>query len=185
MGPAQRGAVPRLDPPGAFGAITGWLWGHLVVDLQDGGRPVALLVGLVVSLLASPLLLAEAFARYPRWWVSVMLRVRTTVLLGQTAQRRLAPTPPGEVVARAMDADRFARYADRWVDFANGLVIVVVTAVVAGSALAGGVLLGVMVASARCPRWARRRPGGRRQRPPRHGPASVAPWCRRWSRSAP
>ena len=133
---------------GAYGAVTGWLWGHLVVDLQDGGRPVALLVGLVVSLLASPLLLAGAIARYPRWWISVMLRARTTVLLGQTAQRRLAPTPPGEVVARAMDADRFARYGDRWVDFVNGLVIVVVTAVVAGSALAGGVLLGVMVASA-------------------------------------
>jgi hypothetical protein len=56
---------------GAYGAITGWLWGHLVVDLQEGGRPVALLAGLVVSLLSSPLLLAEAIGRYPRWWVSV------------------------------------------------------------------------------------------------------------------
>ena len=32
-----------------------------------------------------------------------------------------------------MDADRLARYADRWVDFVNGLVIVVVTAILAGT----------------------------------------------------
>jgi ABC-type multidrug transport system fused ATPase/permease subunit len=133
---------------GAYGAITGWLWGHLVADLQHGARPLTLLVGLVVSLLAAPLLLADAIRRYPRWWVAVMLRARVAVLLGQTAQRRLPPTPPGEVVARAMDADRFARYADRWVDFVNGLAIVVVTGVAAASPLAGAVLLAVMVASA-------------------------------------
>src|SRR6476619_3928088 len=133
---------------GAFGAVTGWIWGHLVVALQDGRDPVPLTVALVVSLLVSPLLLAEAFRRYPRWWISVMLRVRTSVLSGQTDQRRLERTPPGEVVARAMDADRLARYADRWVDFINGLVIVAVTAVAAQSLLAGGVLLAVMVASA-------------------------------------
>ena len=133
---------------GAFGAVTGWIWGHLVVALQEGSTPVELTVALVVSLLVSPLLLAEAFRRYPRWWVSVMLRVRTSVLSGQTDQRRLERTPPGEVVARAMDADRLARYADRWVDFINGLVIVAVTAVAAQSLLAGGVLLAVMVASA-------------------------------------
>ncbi|KQX69446.1 ABC transporter ATP-binding protein [Angustibacter sp. Root456] len=133
---------------GAYGAITGWLWGHLVVDLQAGGRPTGLLLAMVVSLLVAPLLLAEAIGRYPRWWVAVMLRARTAVLLGQTAQRRLERTPPGEVVARAMDADRFARYGDRWVDFANGLAIVVVTGIAGSSLLAGGVLLGVMVASA-------------------------------------
>ncbi|HEX3004470.1 MAG TPA: ATP-binding cassette domain-containing protein, partial [Angustibacter sp.] len=133
---------------GAYGSITAWFWGHLVVDLQQGGRPTLLLAAMVTSLLVAPLLLAEAIARYPRWWVSVMLRARTAVLLGQTAQRRLPRTPPGEVVARAMDADRFARYGDRWVDFVNGLAIVVVTAVAASSLLAGGVLLAVMVASA-------------------------------------
>ncbi|HET8560014.1 MAG TPA: ABC transporter ATP-binding protein [Marmoricola sp.] len=132
---------------GAFGAVTAWIWGHLVVALQQGQTPVLLTVALVASLMVSPLLLAESFRRYPRWWVSVMLRVRTAVLLGQTAQHRLERTPPGEVVARAMDADRLARYADRWVDFVNGLAIVVVTAVAAQSLLAGGVLLAVMVAS--------------------------------------
>ena len=48
--------------------------------------------------------------------------MRAAVLDGQTAQHRLERTPPGEVVARTMDADRLARYADRWVDFVNGLV---------------------------------------------------------------
>ncbi|SDC10539.1 ABC transporter ATP-binding protein [Nocardioides lianchengensis] len=133
---------------GAYGAVTGLVWGHIVEDLQAGGQPVLLTLGLVVSLLAAPLLLASAFVRYPRWWIEVMLRVRMGVLAGQTEQHRLTRTPPGEVVARAMDADRFARYADRWVDFVNGLAIVVVTAILGGSLLAGGVLLAVMVASA-------------------------------------
>jgi ABC-type multidrug transport system fused ATPase/permease subunit len=133
---------------GAYGAITGWLWGHLVEQLQDGGRPYPLLAGVVVSLLVAPLFLAEAIARYPRWWVAVMLRTRAAVLLGQTRQHRLPPTPPGEVVARAMDADRFARYGDRWVDFAIGLAVVVVTGLLGWSLLAGGLLLAVMATTA-------------------------------------
>lgn len=133
---------------GAFGVLTGWAWGHLVETLQRDGDPTRLTVALVASLLVSPLLLAAAIRRYPRWWVSVMLRVRTSVLAGQTEQHRLRRTPPGEVVARTMDADRIARYADRWVDFINGLLIAAVTAIVAQSLLAGGVLLAVMVVSA-------------------------------------
>jgi ATP-binding cassette, subfamily B, bacterial len=133
---------------GAFGAVTGWLWGHLVVTLQRDDDPTLLLGALVVSLLASPLLLAAAIRLYPRWWIAVMLRVRTAVLAGQSAQHRLTRTPPGEVVARTMDADRLARYADRWVDFSNGLLIAALTALLAQSLLAGGVLLAVMVASA-------------------------------------
>ncbi len=132
---------------GAFGAITGWIWGHLVVALQRGESPTLLITAVVVSLVVSPLLLAEAIRLYPRWWIAVMLRVRTSVLIGQTQQHRLRRTPPGEVVARTMDADRLARYADRWVDFVNGLLIAAVTALVAQSLLAGGVLLGVMVSS--------------------------------------
>ena len=133
---------------GAFGAVTGWIWGLLVEDLQQGGRPWGLVGALVASLMVAPLLLAWAFKVYPRWWIAVMLRVRATVLQGQTEQQRLTRTPPGEVVARAMDADRLARYADRWVDFVNGLVIVALTAVLARSLLAGAVLLAVMVTSA-------------------------------------
>ena len=141
---------------GAFGAVTGWVWGLVVTDLQDGGRPVGLTVALVASLVVSPLLLSQAFRVYPRWWISVRLRVRAVVLHGQTRQHRLERTPPGEVVARTMDADRLSRYADRWVDFVNGLVIVLVTALLARTWLAGLVLLAVMVSSAVASSFGRR-----------------------------
>ena len=141
---------------GAFGAITGWLWGHIVSDLQHGEHPIGLTLLMVVSLVGSPVLLAVAIRRYPQWWIAVMLRARTRVLHGQTNAHRLERTPPGEVVARTMDADRLARYADRWVDFLNGLAIAVVTALVAGTALAGGVLLGVMIVSAVASSFGRR-----------------------------
>jgi len=141
---------------GAFGAVTGFVWGRLVQTLEQAGEQgdpasgtvTVLVVALVASLLVSPLLLAAAIRTYPRWWVAVMLRVRTSVLVAQTRQHRLRRTPPGEVVARTMDADRLARYADRWVDFTNGLVVVVVTGLLGGSLLAGGVLLAVMAVSA-------------------------------------
>ena len=128
--------------------MTGWVWGHIVTDLQQGERPGLLVVALVVSLVISPLLLSQAFRTYPHWWVEVRLRVRAAVLHGQTAQRRLVRTPPGEVVARTMDADRLARYTDRWVDFVNGLVVAAMTALIAQTWVAGAVLLTVMVVSA-------------------------------------
>ncbi|MFE7408461.1 ATP-binding cassette domain-containing protein [Isoptericola sp. NPDC057559] len=131
----------------AQGALTGFLWGQAVEGL-DEGFPTALMVSFAVLLVVAPLALAWALFVYPRWWVEVLLRVRMAVMAGQTRQERLRATPPGEVVARSMDADRFVRYADRWVDFVNGLVIAGVTALLSGSLLAGGVLLAVMVVSA-------------------------------------
>lgn len=50
-------------------------------------------------------------------------------------------------MARALDSDRYARYADRWVDVLNGLLIAGFTSLAAGSWLAGLVLLCVMVAA--------------------------------------
>ena len=133
---------------GAYGAVSGWIWGNIVVDLEQGQRPTGLLVALVASFVVAPIALAAAVRRFPHWWIAVLLRVRTSVLVGQTNQRRLAPTPPGEVVARAMDCDRYTRYADRWIDFVNGLILVTVTALLGGTALAGGVLLAVMLTTA-------------------------------------
>ncbi len=133
---------------GAHGALTGFWWGRLVEAVQSGSSVGWLLAALMLGLLAFPLIFGDAIWRYPRWWVEVLLRTRMSVLRGQTMQRRLPRTPPGEVVARSMDADRYARYADRWVDFINGLVIAAVTAALAGTWLAGAVLLAVMVFSA-------------------------------------
>ena len=131
-----------------LGMVTGLLWGLVVARLADGETPVLFPGLMIAALLLSPLLLADAIRRYPRWWIEVMLRVRMTVLLGQIRTRRLPRTPPGEVVARSMDADRYARYADRWVDFVNGLLIALLTMVVSGTWVAGAVLLAVMVSSA-------------------------------------
>ena len=129
---------------GAYGAVTGYVWGTLVERLEQGGRPLVQTAVLAGTLLTAPLLLSLAYRVYPQWWIAVLLRVRLAVLRGQTMQHRLPRTPPGEVVGRALDGDRFVRYADRWVDFLMGLAVAVITALVAGSALAGGVLLGVM-----------------------------------------
>jgi ABC-type multidrug transport system fused ATPase/permease subunit len=134
----------------AQGALTGYLWGHTVEELRDGVVPTAMLVALVVLLLLVAPCNSLAFRLYPKWWIELLLRVRMAVLVGQTRQHRLRRTPPGEVVARALDADRYVRYADRWVDLVNGLVLVAVTALLSWSLLAGAVLLSVMVVSAAC-----------------------------------
>lgn len=133
---------------GAFGTVTNWTWGRIVEQLEAGNRPDELAIGLMVGLLISPFAMAGAVRRFPHWWIAVLLRVRMAVLVGQTGQRRLPPTPPGEVVARAMDSDRYARYGDRWFDAVLGLVFVGLVALVGGSWLAGGVLLAIMVLTA-------------------------------------
>ncbi|WP_369371140.1 ATP-binding cassette domain-containing protein [Promicromonospora sp. Populi] len=132
----------------AQGALSGFLFGRTVEELGAGELPVGLLATLAVLLLMQPLFISRAMGVYPLWWIEILLRIRMSVMHGQTRQYRLAPTPPGEVVARSMDADRFVQYADRWVDFVNGLAIVVVTALISGTWTAGAVLLAVMVVSA-------------------------------------
>lgn len=133
---------------GAVGSLTGYAWGHTVESLERGDAPWVWVALVVFFVLLGPVMLSAGVIRYPRWWVEVMLRVRMSVFVGQTAQRRLERVPAGEVVARAMDSDRYARYADRWVDLVNGLLVSLVTAVAAGTWLAGLVLLVIMVASA-------------------------------------
>ncbi|TKR22902.1 ABC transporter ATP-binding protein [Cellulomonas hominis] len=134
----------------AQGAVTGYLWGHTVEGLRAGEPTTGLVVALAITLLLVAPCSSLAFRLYPKWWIELLLRVRLAVLVGQTRQHRLRRTPPGEVVARALDADRFVRYADRWVDLVNGLVLVAVTAVLSWSLLAGAVLLAVLVVSAAC-----------------------------------
>ena len=131
-----------------LGALTGFAWGRVVQSLREGGTPSGFTALLVAMLLVSPFIFADALRRYPRWWVEVLLRVRMAVLAGQIRPQRLPRTPPGEVVARSMDADRLARYSDRWVDFVNGLLIALITTIAGASWLAGGILLAVMAASA-------------------------------------
>ena len=97
-------------------------------------------MALVVSLMVSPLLLAAAFRPLPavvdrRHAARAHVRPRR-----QTAQHRLERTLRARWSPARWTPTGFARYADRWVDFLNGLVIAAVTAVVAQSLPAGGVL---------------------------------------------
>ncbi|KQR98447.1 ABC transporter [Williamsia sp. Leaf354] len=133
---------------GAGGALTGFVWGHLVADLQRGQTPIGLTTAMLGVLLSAPFVLAAALRGFLPWWTAVSLRIRMTVLEAQTRSHRLPRTPPGEVMSRVLDSDRFLRYGDRWIDVINGLFVVVVTAVLGGSVLAGGILLAVMLAAA-------------------------------------
>ncbi|MET0897753.1 MAG: ABC transporter ATP-binding protein [Mycobacterium sp.] len=133
---------------GATGAFSGFVWGQLVQDLQDGRTPVLLTVGVVLSIVAEPFVLAWAIRRFLPWWSACSLRIRMSVLDAQTRQHRLVRTPPGEVVSRVLDADRFLHYADRCNDLVAGLVIVVIASFLSGTAIAGAILLAVMIAAA-------------------------------------
>jgi ATP-binding cassette subfamily B protein len=82
-------------------------------------------VALVVSIMLAPVTLAEAFKRYPKWWVAVSCGFGRVVLIGQTGQRRLDRTPPGEVVARAMDAERWLGMPTAGWTSLNGLIAIV------------------------------------------------------------
>ncbi|CAN5586773.1 ATP-binding cassette domain-containing protein [soil metagenome] len=133
---------------GATGAISGFVWGHVVANLRDGLTPTLLTVALVLTIVAEPVVLAWAIRRFVPWWSACTLRIRMTVLDAQTRQHRLARTPPGEVVSRVLDADRFLLYADRCNDAVGGLFIVVAASLLGGTAAAGAILLAVMVAAA-------------------------------------
>ncbi len=129
---------------GTYGAVTGLFWGRVVAAIGGGADPWPDAAALVASLLLGPVAVTLAFRTYPMWWTSITLRTRLAVLRGQTMQHRLPRTPPGEVVARALDSDRLVIYVDRWVDVVAGLGIVLVTSVVAGDVLAGAVVAAVL-----------------------------------------
>ena len=133
---------------GTYGPLTGLLFGRLVSGLERGEQPWGSAWLLGAGLLVAPVAVAYAFRTYPLWWGAVTLRLRLSVLRGQTSQQRLARTPPGEVAARALDTDRLVIYADRWVDVALGAGLVVATAVAAQSLLGGGVAAAVLLLSA-------------------------------------
>lgn len=135
---------------GAYGALTGWAWGQLVesLDAEQGGPPWGFAALVATCLMLTPLGIALAFRVYPMWWSAATLRLRLAVLRGQTEQRRLRRTPPGEVAARALDSDRLVIYVDRWVDVFIGAAAVLATGLFNASATASLVAGGVLALSA-------------------------------------
>ncbi|KQS67564.1 ABC transporter ATP-binding protein [Modestobacter sp. Leaf380] len=132
---------------GTYGVLTGALWGDLVAGLERGEGPRGTAVALAVSLVVSSFFVGWAFRWFPLWWTGVTLRLRLAVLRGQTEQRRLARTPPGEVTARALDSDRLLNLTDRWIDVVLGLSATALTVVVTGQPVAGLVAGGIIVGS--------------------------------------
>jgi ABC-type multidrug transport system fused ATPase/permease subunit len=132
----------------AQGPVTGYLWGRIVEGLEIGRLETVMLIAMIALLVGSRLAVAYAVRVYGLWWTSLNMRVRMAVMRGQIAKRRLAATPPGEVVARAMDSDRFIFYADRWFDFANAILVAVVVTLLSRSWMAGLVILGILAISA-------------------------------------
>lgn len=133
---------------GATGALSGLAWGRLVEGLEHRSASTALTAAVVASILAQPLLLAWATRTYVPWWSACSLRIRMTVLDAQTRQHRLPKDPPGEVVSRVLDADRYLLYADRWNDVISGVAVALIASLLSGTPIAGAILLAVMAASA-------------------------------------
>ena len=132
VGPGRHGAVPGLRP------VRRVRCDHRL-DLgpprrrpcRTASNPVALTGALVVSLMVQPAAARRGDPPLPALVdrgdaAGAHRRARRADRTSTGCER----TPPGEVVARTMDADRLARYADRWVDFVNGLAIAAVTALV-------------------------------------------------------
>ncbi|WP_425574496.1 ATP-binding cassette domain-containing protein [Nesterenkonia aethiopica] len=144
------------------GLVTNWLWGRIADSLASGHHEVWGLVILLAgaSVLIMPGVFALGVNLYPRWWVSCLSRHRTRVLDGQLGEPRLETTPPGEVVARAMDGDRIQDYADRWADLCNAVLIVLLSVLLSGSWVVGAVLASVLILSAAAS-WAGRPAAGR------------------------
>jgi ATP-binding cassette subfamily B protein len=135
-----------------YGAVTAWLWGTLVADMSGGITPWGTAVLLAGCLLIAPVFQAIAIRSYFIWWAAVILRLRLAILLGQTQQERLRTVSVGVVMARALDSDRLARYADRWVFVMLAFSSVGVTVALGGNwlvlPLAGGALVMATLAAA-------------------------------------
>ncbi|WP_344419313.1 ABC transporter ATP-binding protein [Pseudonocardia ailaonensis] len=129
---------------GATGVVTAWLWGDLAAALQAGETPWGHAIALTAVLLSFPLWIGLAYRTYFIWWTGVTLRLRLAVLRGQTMDRRPARTPPGEVVARALDSERMILYLDNWVDVTMAMIMVVLAGVTAGDARAALVIAGML-----------------------------------------
>jgi len=130
------------------GPLVGFFWARTIVNIEAGTPVFWLLLGMSAALAGSVVTVLYGVWGGSQWWNQNNLRVRMAVLRGQTEQRRLPATPPGEVVARAMDSERLLGYAYSCIDLLSGFVVVGITTLLGGSWLVGAVLLVILVASA-------------------------------------
>ena len=134
--------VAQLLSFGGVAAATAW--GHTVGLLEDGSAPWVPLGLYASSSLVGLCALVVARWRYPLWWTRLACHLRGNILSGQINDRRVRPRPAGEVVARALTADRVLWFADESGDLAIVALCSVLPAAVVIDPLVGTVLAAVL-----------------------------------------
>lgn len=121
------------------GLVVGWLWASLVVDLEQGSAPWLPACAILVAVVANTLLPLTVRLSSARWWADSRLRLRLSVLRGQTAQRRTARDAPGEIAARAQEDYRLTGHTQAWRELLTAPFTLALLVVLSDSLLAGAI----------------------------------------------
>ncbi|WP_165362772.1 ATP-binding cassette domain-containing protein [Promicromonospora panici] len=121
------------------GLVVGWLWASLVVDLEHGSTPWLLACAILAAVVANTLLPITVRLSSARWWADSRLRLRLTLLRGQTAQRRTIRDAPGEIAARAQEEYRLTGHTQAWRELLTAPVTLALFVVLSDSLLAGAI----------------------------------------------
>lgn len=121
------------------GLVVGWLWASLVVDLEHGSAPWLLACAILAAVVANTLLPFTVRLSSARWWADSRLRLRLSLLRGQTAQRRTVRDAPGEIAARAQEEYRLTGHTQAWRELLTAPLTLVLLVVLSDSLLAGAI----------------------------------------------
>ncbi|WP_423461763.1 ATP-binding cassette domain-containing protein [Promicromonospora sp. MS192] len=121
------------------GLVVGWLWAALVVDLEQGSAPWLLACAVLAAVLANTLLPWTVRLTSARWWADSRLRLRLSLLRGQTAQRRTVRDAPGEIAARAQEEYRLTGHTQAWRELLTAPFTLALLVVLSDSLLAGAI----------------------------------------------
>ncbi|WP_454854204.1 ATP-binding cassette domain-containing protein [Promicromonospora soli] len=121
------------------GLVVGWLWASLVVDLEQGSAPWLLACAILAAVVANTLLPITVRLSSARWWADSRLRLRLSLLRGQTAQRRTVRDAPGEIAARAQEEYRLTGHTQAWRELLTAPATLALLVVLSDSLLAGAI----------------------------------------------
>jgi ATP-binding cassette subfamily B protein len=121
------------------GLVVGWLWASLVVDLEHGSAPWLLACAILAAVVANTLLPFTGRLTSARWWADSRLRLRLSLLRGQTAQRRTVRDAPGEIAARAQEDYRLTGHTQAWRELLTAPFTLALLVVLSDSLLAGAI----------------------------------------------
>lgn len=121
------------------GLVVGWLWALLVVDLEHGFVPWLLACAILAAVVANTLLPFTVRLTSARWWADSRLRLRLSLLRGQTAQRRTVRDAPGEIAARAQEEYRLTGHTQAWREVLTAPLTLALLVVLSDSLLAGAI----------------------------------------------